>query len=187
MKTSYFFGYGSLVNEKTHEYEDLHKATLRGWHRTWRHTSLRPIAFLTIEPNEACEIEGVIAHVPDNDWVALDKREFAYDRVAATSAIRHFKPADIYIAMYHVPADRALAANIRHPIWLSYLDVVVQGYLKHFGEEGVTRFFETTSGWDAPVLNDRAAPNYHRQQVLSDYETAMVDSHLRSVGATVTS
>ncbi|WP_422050275.1 gamma-glutamylcyclotransferase family protein [Shimia sp.] len=185
MTASYFFGYGSLVNEKTHDYEDLHKATLQGWRRAWRHTNLRPIAFLTAEPDETCEIEGIIAHVPNDDWAALDKREFAYDRVGATSAIRHAKPAEIDIAVYHVPADQGLSPDVRHPIWLSYLDVVIQGYLRHFGEAGVARFFATTAGWDAPILNDRAAPNYPRKQDLSADETALVDMHLRAVGAKI--
>ena len=35
------------------------------------------------------------------------------------------------------------------PILLSYLDVVVQGYLAEFGEAGVARFFASTDGWGA--------------------------------------
>ncbi|MDA5555387.1 gamma-glutamylcyclotransferase family protein [Shimia sp. MMG029] len=185
MNTSYFFGYGSLVNERTHAYEDLHHATLKGWRRTWRHTRLRPVAFLTAMPDPHSSIEGIIAHVPNNDWAALDEREFAYDRVSATSSITHAKSAAVDIAVYQVPKDTGLAPDIRHPIWLSYLDVVIQGYLRHFGEAGVSRFFDTTSGWDAPILNDRAAPNYPRTQQLSAAETALVDAHLHSVGAKV--
>ena len=38
---------------------------------------------------------------------------------------------------------------------ISYLDVVVQGFAHEFGEGGVQRFFDTTDGWDTPVINDR--------------------------------
>lgn len=43
-----------------------------------------------------------------------------------------------------------------HLILLSYLDVVVQEYLRVFGIDGLSHFFDTTDGWDTPVLNDRA-------------------------------
>ena len=61
---------------------------------------------------------------------------------------------------------------------LSYLDVVVQGYLREFGEQGVQRFFDTTDGWDAPVLNDRADPVYPRHRTLNEQERALVDDML---------
>jgi hypothetical protein len=70
-----------------------------------------------------------------------------------------------------------------HAILLSYLDVVVQGFLKEFGESGVTRFFDTTDGWNTPVLNDRNDPRYPRAQVLSTAETALVDHHLNRLSA----
>jgi hypothetical protein len=49
-----------------------------------------------------------------------------------------------------------------HPVLLSYLDVVVQGYLQEFDEAGVAHFFDTTDGWDAPLLDDRTHPHYPR-------------------------
>ena len=61
-----------------------------------------------------------------------------------------------------------------HPILLSYLDTV--------GPEGAARFFETTSGWDAPILDDRSAPRYPRHQRLSPAETTVVDQHLARLG-----
>ncbi len=187
MTASYFFGYGSLVNEKTHDFEDLHLASLKGWRRAWVHTSLRPVAFLSAVPDSSSEIEGIIAHVPNDDWAALDIREFAYDRIDATQSVTHAKDAKIDIAVYQVSKDKSLAPNTRHPIWLSYLDVVVQGYLRHFGEAGVDRFFETTSGWDSPIFNDRSAPNYPRKQQLTASETDLVNHHLNRVGATIIS
>ncbi|MEM9427313.1 MAG: gamma-glutamylcyclotransferase, partial [Pseudomonadota bacterium] len=65
-----------------------------------------------------------------------------------------------------------------HPILLSYIDVVVQGYFRIGGEVAVEAFFHTTDGWDAPVLDDRAAPRYPRHQSLSSEETALANDWL---------
>ena len=181
----YFFGYGSLVNRWTHDFADARPARLTGWRRAWCHTELRPIAFLTAVPEVGAEIEGLIARVPGADWAALDEREYAYDRIGASAAVTHDLPEAPEIAVYAVPAHRQREGDTAHPILLSYLDVVVQGYLREFGEAGVARFFETTSGWEAPVLNDRAAPRYPRSQTLEPAQVALVDRHLAALGAQV--
>ncbi|WP_417678402.1 gamma-glutamylcyclotransferase family protein [Pseudodonghicola sp.] len=184
MTDPYFFGYGSLVNTATHDFSDPRPARLAGWRRAWRHTDLRPVAFLTAIPDAQSAIEGMIAHVPNGDWAALDQREWAYDRLPATDAVSHDIARKIEIAVYAVP-DSSAAPGLRHPILLSYLDVVVQGYLREFGAEGAARFFATTDGWEAPILNDRAAPRYPRHQKLSAAETAFVDGRLARLGAAV--
>ncbi|WP_170397256.1 gamma-glutamylcyclotransferase family protein [Ruegeria arenilitoris] len=185
MADPYFFGYGSLVNLSTHDFPDPHPARLKGWRRVWRHTDLRPVAFLTAVPDPECEIEGMIAHVPKDDWAALDEREWAYDRVPATQAVTHPLTHDVEIAVYAVPHDRHTAPSNHHPLLLSYIDVVVQGYLRAFGPDGVDRFFATTDGWDAPILNDRAEPRYPRHQQLKPAETELVDDRLQQVSAQV--
>lgn len=181
----YFFGYGSLVNRTTHDFADSQPAVLSGWARAWRHTDLRPVAFLTAIPSPGSRIDGLIARVPGSDWDALDQREWAYDRVSATDAISHPLTASVDIAVYAVPEDRHTIPSSQYSILLSYLDVVVQGYLREFGEAGVARFAATTQGWDSPVLDDRAAPRYPRHQQLSPTETACVDSLLDQVGARI--
>jgi hypothetical protein len=185
MPAPYFFGYGSLVNTRTHDYRRARPARLRGWRRAWVHTDLRPVAFLSAVPCEHSAIDGLIAEVPGADWAALDEREFAYDRLPAQGAVDHDLPTQTDIAVYAVPAHSQQAASHRHPILLSYLDVVVQGYHQVFGREGVADFVTTTDGWDAPILNDRAAPQYPRHQALSPQETALVDRILADVNATV--
>ncbi|WP_299080864.1 gamma-glutamylcyclotransferase family protein [uncultured Ruegeria sp.] len=185
MADPYFFGYGSLVNLATHDFPDPQPATLKGWRRVWRHTDLRPVAFLTAIPDAASEIEGMIAHVPDDDWAALDEREWAYNRVPATQSISHPLTRDVDIAVYAVPKDRENDAPNHHPLLLSYIDVVVQGYLRAFGSDGADRFFATTDGWEAPVLNDRAEPRYPRHQQLKRVETDFVDSRLQRVFAKI--
>ncbi len=178
MADPYFFGYGSLVNTATHDFPDPNPASIRGWRRAWRHTDLRQVAFLTVVPDDACEIEGMIAHVPHDDWAALDQREWAYDRLPATGAVAHRLPRDLEIAIYAVPAERHSPVSAEHPILMSYLDVVVQGYLRVFGAAGADRFFDTTVGWEIPVLNDRDRPRYPRHQALTTDERRFVDGRL---------
>ncbi|RLK02622.1 gamma-glutamylcyclotransferase family protein [Ruegeria conchae] len=185
MADPYFFGYGSLVNLSTHDFPDPRPARLKGWRRAWRHTDLRPVAFLTAVPDPASEIDGMIAHVPKNDWVALDEREWAYERVPATRSVTHTLTQEAEIAVYAVPHDRHTAPSNHHPLLLSYIDVVVQGYLRAFGSDGADRFFATTDGWDAPILNDRAEPRYPRHQQLKPTETEFVDDRLQRVSARV--
>ncbi|MEQ9261444.1 MAG: gamma-glutamylcyclotransferase family protein [Roseovarius sp.] len=178
----YFFGYGSLVNRGTHAYGGAAPARLKGWRRVWRHTSLRPVAYLTVVPDAEAEIDGLIAEVPGQDWAALDERERAYDRVAAHHQVTHALAHMPEIALYTIPDGKHAAPSEACPALLSYIDVVVQGYLREFGEAGVRRFFETTDGWDAPVMDDRAAPVYPRHMVLTPREREMVDDLLSTAG-----
>ncbi|CUH88828.1 putative protein involved in cation transport [Phaeobacter sp. CECT 5382] len=185
MSTPYFFGYGSLVNTATHDYLDPQPARLRGWQRSWCHTGLRDVAFLTAVPAPEQEIDGLIAAVPGADWQALDAREFAYDRVPASAAVQHGLDQTAEISVYAVRSSHQDQGSLRHPILLSYLDVVVQGYLEVFGETGVADFFATTQGWESPILNDRAKPRYPRHQRMSATETELVDHHLALLEARI--
>ncbi|MGV6812209.1 MAG: gamma-glutamylcyclotransferase family protein, partial [Brevirhabdus sp.] len=178
MKDPFFFGYGSLVNRRTHDYANAHRAVASGWRRAWRATDLRKAAFLTVLPDPATRIDGLIAEVPGGDWAALDKRERAYDKHDAAHAVDHPLRAALDLRIYAIPEGRHFAPTPEHPILLSYLDVVLQGYLAEFGERGVLRFLGTTDGWQAPVLDDRAAPLYPRAQTLTRLERAFVDDTL---------
>ncbi|MCK0169107.1 gamma-glutamylcyclotransferase [Jannaschia sp. S6380] len=166
-----FFGYGSLVNRRTHAYPGAERITVTGWRRAWRHTPLRPVAFLTAVPDAGARIDGLTAEVPGGDWAALDLREAAYIRAALPDGAQ----------VYHIPDGHHGPATDAHPILLSYLDVVVQGYLAEFGTDGVARFFETTDGWNAPIRDDRDDPAYPRAQTLTAAETALVDDWLSRV------
>ena len=178
MKECFFFGYGSLVNRSTHAYGEAHPARATGWRRIWRHTALRPVAFLTAIPDPGTRIEGLIAGVPNGDWRALDAREHAYDRVDLSDLEDHPLPFTPKAAIYSIPEGKHGKPSMAHPILLSYLDVVVQGYHQEFGAEGVQRFFATTDGWDAPILDDRKVPQYTRHQTLTADETRLVDRML---------
>ena len=169
------------MNRDTHSFEGARTAHLSGWRRIWRYTTLRQVAYLTVVRDADSTIDGLIAPVPDQDWDALDYRERAYDRVAAAHQITHTLPHQPEIAVYAVPEDQAGTHSRDHTLLLSYIDVVVQGYLREFGPEGVKRFFASTSGWDAPIINDRTTPRYPRHCRLSAEETALVDEHLNDL------
>jgi hypothetical protein len=177
-----FFGYGSLVNRATHAFPGAATATAKGWLRAWRHTALREYAYLTAVPAPGAQIHGLIAAVPGADWQALDAREHAYVRRIDTDNIHHARPETAEIAIYAIAPEAMTEPTEKHPILLSYLDVVVQGYLTEFGTSGPAHFFETTIGWDAPVLDDRAAPIYPRHQRLMDAERRIVDDALEELG-----
>lgn len=171
-----FFGYGSLVNLATHDYASPQAASLRGWRRIWQGTSLREVAYLSVIRDKASTVKGVIAGVPEGDWAALDRREAAYQRHDVSHQVDHPLPT----AVYQVRPEHVAPAHV-HPILLSYLDVVAQGYLRMFGEDGVADFFRTTDGWGVPILDDRKDPIYPRHQQLCLDERLLVDDHLAAV------
>lgn len=177
--TPWFFGYGSLVNRATHDYPQAQPATLNGWRRIWVRTARREVVFLSIHPAPGHSIDGLIAAVPNADWAALDQRESGYARINATQDVTHTGSAS-HIAAYQVHPDETRSGE-DHRILLSYLDVVVQGFLREFGEAGAEAFFATTDGWDTPVLDDRSAPLYPRAQPLTATERALTDRLLAQV------
>ncbi|WP_311734971.1 gamma-glutamylcyclotransferase [Alloyangia mangrovi] len=163
----------------------MHRATASGWCRVWAQVPGRPVSLLTVLRDPSCEIEGLIAPVDDDGWAALDLREACYDRTDALRDVRHPAEAVEALAIYVVPEADRMPPDVEHPVLLSYLDVVLQGYLGEFGRQGAERFLATTANWDAPVLNDRAAPQYPRAQTLTDAERAFVDAAISGLGVRV--
>ncbi len=178
----YFFGYGSLVHRGTHDYPDASRAQLSGWRREWCATTLRDVAFLSVKPCEKTIIDGLVARVPNADWSALDIRERAYDRHEVSDRIEVAKDMAPQIQVYAV-ANQNRDGTSPRVLLLSYIDVVVQGFLREFGNAGVRRFFETTDGWQANVVDDRSDPRYSRHQSLTPSEREFVDHLLIEYGA----
>ncbi|MEJ6397500.1 gamma-glutamylcyclotransferase family protein [Yoonia sp. 208BN28-4] len=172
-----FFGYGSLVNLATHDYADPQMTTVTGWRRIWRDTTHRQLAILSVTPCPDTTLRGIAATVPNGDWAALDAREAAYqrDQVAGREGL----------SIYQITQNITAPLSGPYPILLSYLDVVVQGYFRSFGADGVAGFFATTDGWARPILNDRTDPIYPRAQTLDAAETALVDRHIALLPAQV--
>ncbi len=183
MSETFIFGYGSLVNRATHDYDTAHRATLRGWRRAWRHTTRREVAFLNVVPEPGHVLKGMVLGVPH---VApdLDRREYAYSRADVTDVVEHPMAGRPRVNLFAIPPGQDDGRN-GHVLLLSYIDVVAQGYLHEFGDDGVQAFFETTEGWDAPVIDDRAAPRYPRAQPVDDTLAGLVDHWLAQVGAAV--
>lgn len=177
MRDAFFFGYGSLVNRKTHGYGDALPATIRGWRREWRRSQVFGRTFLSAVPDAHGRIDGLIARVPEGDWAALDRREAGYSR--------HFlRPEDVTGAagvspqLYAIAPDVSVPACSNYPFRVSYLDVVIAGFLAEFGEAGVARFFQSTTGWGA-MLDDRANPLYARAIPVAPAVRDLIDMHLR--------
>lgn len=172
MSNQFFFGYGSLVNTSSHNFHNISNARLVGWRRVWQRTNLRDFSFLSVHRSDNFSIDGVIALVPDGNWIKLDEREAGYDRIIGSEMIEHTSLKSDSISFYRIP-DHKFCSVEKCPILLSYLDVVLMGFLQRFGKQGFSNFFETTDGWDCGVFNDRNNPRYPRAQ---EYENDFYSS-----------
>ncbi len=184
------FGYGSLVNSGTlAPGTRTVRVRLTGWRRAWRHSGLTSFGrrcTLTVFSDPDCAIDGVVIAQPMDTLPALDKREGQYTRHAIEAGALQWldpRPDDwpdpfLYVGngQYRRPGDTD------HPVMLSYLDVVIAGFLRTFGASGVDRFCKTTDDWHVPVLNDRTAPRYPRAHSLSSSERHRVDCCLEELG-----
>jgi len=178
-----YFGYGSLVNlgSLRTPYISAHRATLTGWKRSWLS---RPrvegsfaaedgLAFLSVVAAPDVQIDGVLIIDHASSLPALDQREVMYTRtVINATALQFHDEAPQADSQFLYVAEQPSATPQSH-ILRSYLDVVMQGYLHHFGEEGLHRFMETTLNFDIPVKEDRDEPLYPRATTLSDKEISL--------------
>lgn len=180
-----YFGYGSLVNDRTRPAGlAVARARLAGFRRAWRVRGGIACA-LTIVADAAASVRGLVVTEPAENLAALDAREVRYRRAAiGQGALAHDDGAAAGDVFYYAvepahdgPGDGGC------PILLSYVDCVLQGFLDHWGEAGVAEFMATTDGWDVPVRDDRDAPLYPRAQPLSARERAIVDAALEAAGA----
>jgi cation transport protein ChaC len=183
------FGYGSLVNANT-----LAPGTrgvrvrVTGWRRAWRHSGLTAFGrrcTLTVYRDCDSAIDGVVIAQPVDTLAALDRREGQYTRHALDAGELEWldAPPDGWPApfLYVGNAEHCRPGDADHPIMLSYLDVVIAGFLRTFGASGADHFLQTTDDWHVPVLNDRAAPRYPRALSLSSSERQRVDRCLEEL------
>ncbi|AKI00251.1 hypothetical protein IMCC20628_01535 [Hoeflea sp. IMCC20628] len=198
-------GYGSLVNRATLRTEIVAAwpARLKGWRRTWRprpvmeHDSLAiPVpgtaltpSMLTAERAPESFIDGLLvidfaANLPD-----IDAREFRYHRrdIALTdlefissgsASVSARAPApDFNLHVYEARPEHPRAEG-HSPILRSYLDAVMQGFLREFGAEGVHRFVAETDDFHTEIHEDRHAPLYPRAVTLSPAEIELFELSL---------
>ena len=196
MSVSYvsYFGYGSLVNRDTRPPGEIAiNATLNGWRRVWDHRvattrERHACTSLSIEPAENA-IDGVLVRIPESNLPALDARESGYRRLQLNASNFTHPPGvtDTIIHVYQSLDSNRHLADDEHPVTQSYVDCVMAGYARRFGDTGLRHLLQTTRGWDRPVLEDRAAPTYPRSVMLPkeqlDYFDSLLapfrDNHLR--------
>ena len=187
--TSSYFGYGSLVNRHTRPPgTQTEPFRLTGWIRQWRHCLENPftkvnvygnICALTVERRPGSTIDGVLVLADVNELTSIDSREIGYHREAIDAGQN--RNAYIYVSndAYHRWASDAC------PIWRSYVDCVLAGYLEVFGRDGAERFIASTEGWDrAAILDDREEPKYPRAVKLTPAEASVIDQLLTNIGIT---
>lgn len=184
-----YFGYGSLVNRSTHQNETLQVQATRliGWRRIWRARPDMPgfpAALLTVRPESQQSCDGLLVFDHLDNLPAVDRREARYERLEVTGdmfsgdvAAPAGCPVYVYSALENVPAHPRPPQILR-----SYLDAVFQGFLTHFGEDGVLRFVRETGNWEIGVADDRDAPIYPRSVKLSRAETEFFDGVLENAG-----
>lgn len=177
------FAYGSLVNSaaRPKKLESI-SAFLPGWSREWMHRITTPqgqVCALTVGEDVPTSIKGVVLVGDDGEHFEIDEREIGYDRVLVTVRMVGECESPLSCSLYvGTQADRGPATRA-YPIWRSYLDCVLSGYLSLGGLDAVEEFVKTTRGWPAPILDDRESPKYPRAVQLTDNEKDAIDSVLR--------
>lgn len=178
MKTPYYFGFGSLVNEHTLPANALwHKATLTGWRRSWRHPidAEQRWAAMDVVADENSSIEGLLVVGGGEIDDYLTAREAGYkphplnhEQLQVDGSLP--AQAEVYLWTSKSPHTD----NTQLYLMQSYVDVVMAGYLRNFGEAGLERFVQTTDNWHLPVFDDRAQPRYPRAVQLSEAELQLI-------------
>jgi cation transport protein ChaC len=185
------FGYGSLVNRQTLQPGgNVRPGVLHGWVREWRIAGQTPAGrscALTVRPHENGRIMGVLIEQSAAGLPDLDRREWRYDRHRIADDAFWYTGAENGAAdaafVYCAKREHYRWGDADHPIFLSYIDVVLNGYADVFGDDGVDHFVATTNGWQVPILNDRSAPRYPRAQPVSRARQRRFDAALAAIGA----
>ncbi len=186
-----YFGYGSLVNADTvPEGTGITPGRLRGWIREWRVCGEgedgQGRCSLSVRESGETEIWGVMAVEPKTRLKDLEHRERRYGKVVAIGTdfrcevARRPGPADLFL--FKASPEHKRWGSETHPILQSYLDCVLAGYFRHWGEAGIDHFLETTDGWHVPVLKDRETPHYPRSVVLEEGLADLIDRKLARLG-----
>ena len=183
MLKDYVFGYGSLVNHSTHNFKPYFKDTLSGWTRTWRATNDNLYSYLSIIPDKKTKSDGLLVQISKNERNLLDEREKGYTKITTSDLI--LNKQIIRPKLYLISENRHQKSNSKQIILLSYIDCVIKGFLDHYGQPGVDKFFETTTNWEGVIKNDRLSPLYPRNIRLTEVERKLVDIKIEGLPNTV--
>lgn len=189
-----YFGYGSLVNRATHRTQIIAAVPARvsGWQREWQprpDMTLNPddqveAALLTARRAPGSAIDGLLVFDHIDNLPAVDLRENDYHRRTVSQddlTLRTGRALD-GVPIYIYEADPAPMPDEVYPILQSYLDAVMQGFLREHGEAGLADFIDSTGNFDIPILVDREWPIYPRAVELSQAEAELIDRHLERRG-----
>jgi len=182
-----FFGYGSLVNELTLSKKyDIQSGKIQNWKREWKHcvdTTFGRVCALTASRIEDALIDGVFIRCNEIELKQFDEREIGYDRmgIARSDVVYSSGPLPDRLYIYTSGPEHYRVGDFYYPIWLSYVEVVMYGYLMMFGEAGVDRFIQSTEGWSAPIIDDRQNPRYPRFTKISDEHRRLIETWLHSI------
>lgn len=188
VKSNQVFAYGSLVNSRAQPAGvRTEPGILHGWIRQWMHcveTSNGRVCVLTIVRRPKAKLLGLILINDDQKLANLDDREIGYSRVRVSvrpsSWPRGPKTLSCFAYVGDTPHHRP--GSLEFPIWRSYLDCVLSGYLELGGAQAVERFIASTEGWESPILDDRAQPRYPRAINLRSDEQDTIDGVLTRSG-----
>lgn len=182
------FAYGSLVNREARPPGiRAVPAALLGWVRQWMHcvdTAHGKVCALTVAPDPEMEIQGLVLIHDDGDFAELDEREAGYFRVKVSARLlaRELGTENIDCFVYVGDTLHRQPGSYEFPIWRSYLDCVLAGYLGLKGRQAARDFITTTQGWGVPILDDRYRPRYPRAVVLTSAQLHEIDDILGENG-----
>lgn len=186
-----YFGYGSLVNIDTIPADaEITPGRLSGWVREWKvcgeGADGQGRCALTVREAEGSEIWGVMAREPLTRLAELEEREKRYLKVVSVGAAFRCEaaqrpgPQDLFL--FRAAPEHNRWGTDTYPILQSYLDCVLAGYFRIWGEAGINHFLVTTDGWHVPVLKDREQPRYPRAVALNPELADLIDAKLRDHG-----
>jgi len=189
-----YFGYGSLVNIDTISAgAEVTPGKLSGWLREWRVCGRgedgQGRCALSVREAPGAEIWGVMAREPRTRLPDLERREKRYVKVESIGvafrceAQQQQGPEDLFL-FKAAPEHRRWGCET-NPILQSYLDCVLAGYYRTWGEIGINHFLDTTEGWHVPVLQDRHQPHYPRPVSLAPDLADLVDNKLKGHGISI--
>ena len=168
--TVHVHGYGSLANWRTNPaVRNGQRAIMHGWRRAWAHdikTQIGNVCALTIVPRADALVSGILFSVPREHLFGLDERERGYRRIQIQSLeleppILLQQPISTAFA-YTSPDGMSESHTHAFPIWRSYLECVLAGFLDVGGMPAVESFVASTVGWDTPLFDDSDDPKYPR-------------------------
>jgi glutathione-specific gamma-glutamylcyclotransferase len=188
-----YFGYGSLVNELTwlqceRRHPERYPVEVQNWTRQWKHCVDTPHGsgcVLTAVERAGSRIHGILVCCDAADLAEIDAREDGYDRVElprrdVLSCLGNL-PDKLYI--YKSKPSQYRPGGVSCPIWYSYAEAVLHGFLTVFKTAGVDEFIRSTSGWTVPVIDDRDRPQYRRavKTLISAEDKMYIEEKIRQI------